>query len=53
MDDITLNDHASNPGVKGFCGNTRQQLPVVDWLAGIPAAQLETGLVEVQVKNTR
>ncbi len=53
MDDITLNDHASNPGVKGFCGNTRQQLPVVDWLADIPEAQLETDLVEVQFKNTR
>jgi len=36
-----------------FCGNSRQKLPVVDWLADIPEAQLATELVEVQFKNTR
>ncbi len=53
MDEFTLNDHASNPGEKGFSGNTRQQLPVVNWLADIPESQCETDLVEVQFKNTR
>lgn len=53
MDEFTLNDHASNPGEKGFAGNTRQQLPVVNWLADIPESQSETDLVEVQFKNTR
>lgn len=53
MDDFTLNDHSSNPGKKGFAGNTRQQLPVVNWLADIPETQCETDLVEVQFKNTR
>lgn len=53
MDEFTLNDHASNPGEKGFAGNTRQQLPVVNWLADIPESQCETDLVEIQFKNTR
>jgi len=53
MDEFTLNDHASNPGEKGFRGNTRQQLPVVNWLADIPETQQDTDLVEVQFKNTR
>lgn len=53
MDEFTLNDHASNPGEKAFSGNTRQQLPVVNWLADIPESQCETDLVEVQFKNTR
>ena len=53
MDEFTLNDHAANPGEKGFAGNTRQQLSVVNWLADIPEAQAETDLVEVQFKNTR
>ena len=30
MEEITLNNGGSNPGVKGFKGNTLQQLPVVD-----------------------
>jgi cell fate regulator YaaT (PSP1 superfamily) len=53
MEEITLNNGGSNPGVKGFKGNTLQQLPVVDWLADLPEAQLDTDLVEVQFKNTR
>lgn len=53
MDEFTLNNHASNPGAKGFNGNTKQQLPVVDWLADIPETKLDTDLVEVQFKNTR
>lgn len=53
MDEFTLNNHASNPGTKGFNGNTKQQLPVVDWLADIPETKLDTDLVEVQFKNTR
>lgn len=53
MDEITLNNGGSNPGVKGFEGNTNLQLPVVDWLADIPESQLDTDLVEVQFKNTR
>ena len=53
MEEITLNNGGSNPGVKGFKGNTLQQLPVVDWLADLPETQLDTDLVEVQFKNTR
>ena len=53
MEEITLNNGCSNPGAKGFCCNSRQKLPVVDWLADIPEAQLTTDLVEVQFKNTR
>ena len=53
MDEFTLNDGGSNPGSKGFRGNTLQQLPVVDWLADLPETQLDTELVEVQFKNTR
>ncbi len=51
--EYTLNNGGSNPGQKGFCGNSRQKLPVCDWLADIPETQLETELVEVQFKNTR
>ena len=53
MEEITLNNGGSNPGVKGFKGNTLQQLPVVDWLADLPETLLDTDLVEVQFKNTR
>lgn len=53
MEEFTLNNGCSNPGAKGFCCNSRQKLPVVDWLADIPEAQLATDLVEVQFKNTR
>ena len=53
MEELTLNNGGSNPGVKGFKGNTLQQLPVVDWLADLPETQLDTDLVEVQFKNTR
>ena len=45
MEEITLNNGGSNPGVKGFKGNTLQQLPVVDWLADLPETQLDTDLV--------
>ena len=53
MEEITLNNGGSNPGEKGFKGNTLQQLPVVDWLADLPETKLDTDLVEVQFKNTR
>lgn len=53
MEEITLNNGGSNPGEKGFKGNTLQQLPVVDWLADLPETQKDTDLVEVQFKNTR
>ena len=53
MEELTLNNGGSNPGVKGFKGNTLQQLPVVDWLADLPETQLDTDLIEVQFKNTR
>ena len=53
MEELTLNNGGSNPGVKGFKGNTLQQLPVVDWLADLPETLLDTDLVEVQFKNTR
>ncbi len=53
MDELTLNNGAPNPGVKGFNGNTNLQLPVVDWLADLPETRLDTDLVEVQFKNTR
>lgn len=49
----TLNNGGSNPGKKGFCGNSNRKLPVIDWLADLPETQLETELVEVQFKNTR
>ena len=52
MEEITLNNGGSNPGEKGFKGNTLQQLPVVDWLADLPETKLDTDLVEVQFKNT-
>lgn len=51
--EFTLNDGESNPGKKGFCGNSCRKLPVVDWLADIPETQLQSDLVEVQFKNTR
>lgn len=51
--EYTLNNGCCNPGRRGFCGNSRQKLPVTDWLADIPEAQLATDLVEVQFKNTR
>lgn len=51
--EYTLDNICCNPGHRGFCGNSRQKLPVVDWLADIPEAQLATDLVEVQFKNTR
>lgn len=51
--EYTLDNSCCNPGHRGFCGNSRQKLPVVDWLADIPEAQLATDLVEVQFKNTR
>ncbi len=51
--EFTLDNGCCNPGKDGFNGNSRQQLPVVDWLADIPEAQLATDLVEVQFKNTR
>lgn len=53
MDDYTLDDHGARPGAQGFEGNTRQQLPVVNWLADLPETRLDTDLVEVQFKNTR
>ncbi len=49
----TLDNGCCNPGHMAFCGNSRQKLPVVDWLVDIPEAQLATDLVEVQFKNTR
>ena len=51
--EYTLNDGGSNPGKKGFCGNSCRKLPVIDWLADLPETQLESDLVEVQFKNTR
>ncbi len=51
--EFTLDNGCCNPGKDGFNGNSYQQLPVVDWLADIPEAQLATDLVEVQFKNTR
>lgn len=51
--EFTLDNGCCNPGKDGFNGNSHQQLPVVDWLADIPEAQLATDLVEVQFKNTR
>lgn len=53
MDDFTLDDHGARPGAQGFEGNTRQQLPVVNWLADLKETELDTDLVEVQFKNTR
>lgn len=49
----TLDNGCCNPGHMAFCGNSQHKLPVVDWLADIPEAQLATDLVEVQFKNTR
>lgn len=51
--EYTLNDGSSNPGKKGFCGNSQRKLPVIDWLADLPETQLKSDLVEVQFKNTR
>ena len=53
MDELTLNNGESNPGVEGFKGNTTKKLPVVDWLCDLPETRLDTELVEVQFKNTR
>lgn len=53
MEEYTLNTGESNPGKKGFEGNSARKLPVVDWLADLPETKKEYDLVEVQFKNTR
>ena len=55
MQQYILNQGTSNPGVACFKGNTNQKLPVVNWLADLPAIarmQLqEAGLPAAQISD--
>lgn len=50
--DFTLNN-GCQMRAKGFTCQSRQMLPVTDWLADLPENIQENDLVEVQFKNTR